>query len=98
MSDGKMIYLYDAIEALKRDEALVKAFGYQRAIDAVMELPSAQPERKKGTWIFVRVEEAGNVLYECSECGKGDIHAPEVSVSYCWNCGADMRGEKDATN
>jgi len=34
-----------AIDALKRDEALVRAFGYQHAIDAVQALPSAQPER-----------------------------------------------------
>lgn len=33
-----------AIDALKRDEALVRAFGYQHAIDAIQELPSAQPE------------------------------------------------------
>ena len=33
-----------AIDALKRDEALVRAFGYQHAIDAVQALPSAQPE------------------------------------------------------
>ena len=58
-------------------------------------LPSAQPERKQGEWIYVRGEEAGNALYMCSECGKGDIHAPEVKVSYCWNCGADMRGDSD---
>lgn len=70
-----------------------------RGIDAVMcalhDLPPAQPERKTGKWIFVRGEEAGNALYECSACGKGDIHAPEVKVSYCWNCGADMRGEQN---
>ena len=34
-----------AIDALKRDEALVRAFGCQHAIDAVQALPSAQPER-----------------------------------------------------
>ena len=33
-----------AIDALKRDEALVRAFGYQHAIDAVQALPSAQRE------------------------------------------------------
>ena len=52
-------------------------------------------KRKRGKWIFIRGEEDGNALYECSECGKGDIHAPEVMVSYCWNCGADMRGDSD---
>lgn len=31
-----------AIDALKRDEALVRAFGYQHAIDAVQALPSVE--------------------------------------------------------
>ena len=56
---------------------------------------SAQPERKPGKWIFVRGEEAGNALYMCSACGKGDIHAPEVRVPYCWNCGAEMTQDRE---
>lgn len=67
----------------------------EKDVTRLLSLPSAQPERKTGKWIFVRDEEAGNALYMCSECGKGDIHAPEVKVSYCWNCGADMRGGQD---
>ena len=59
------------------------------------ELPSAQPERPKGEWIHIRDEEDGNALYECSVCHKGEVHVPIVEVSYCWNCGADMRGEQD---
>ena len=47
-------------------------------------------ERKTGKWIFIRDEENRNALYECSVCHKGDIHAPEVEVKYCWNCGARM--------
>jgi len=58
-------------------------------------LPSAQPERPKGEWIHIRDEEDGNSLYECSVCHKGEVHVPIVEVSYCWNCGADMRGEQD---
>lgn len=33
-----------AIDVLKRDEALVRAFGYQHAIEAIQALPSAEPE------------------------------------------------------
>lgn len=33
-----------AIEALRRAEALTKAFGYHNVIDTIRELPSAQPE------------------------------------------------------
>ena len=48
----------EAIDALKRDEALVRAFGYQHAIDAVQALPSAQPERMTNRqWIdFLSVQ------------------------------------------
>ena len=66
---------------------------HQEDIDAINALPSAQPERKKGKWIFIREEEGGNALYSCSVCGKGEVHVPIVQVSYCWNCGADMRGK-----
>lgn len=51
--------------------------------------------RKKGKWIYIRTEDNGNALYECSVCHKGEVHVPIVNVSYCWNCGADMRGNKD---
>ena len=33
-----------AIEALKRAEALTRAFGYHFVIDTIRELPSAQPQ------------------------------------------------------
>ena len=38
-----------AIDALKREEALVRAFGYHNAIDAIRELPSAQRKVLKYT-------------------------------------------------
>lgn len=49
-------------------------------------LPSAQPERKRGEWTDDNA---------CPFCGfqpwyERDIH----SLSFCPNCGADMRGEK----
>lgn len=33
-----------AIEALRRAEALTRAFGYHNVIETIRELPSAQPE------------------------------------------------------
>ena len=63
--------------------------GLTDAYNLICQLPSAQPERKKGKWINGY----------CSECGK---HAPFWAMastyyksSYCPNCGADMRGEQD---
>ena len=98
------IYRQAAIDAVKCG-ALSAAMVYGRTdegstalyetVKAIKALPSAQPERNTGTWIFVRGEEAGNALYMCSECGKGDIHAPEVKVSYCWNCGAEMTQDRE---
>ena len=34
-----------AIEALRRAEALTKAFGYHNVIETIRELPSVQPQR-----------------------------------------------------
>ena len=79
--------------------------------NAISELPSAQPERKKGRWIPVDSYSAfggdeatwiahGNpvAFYYCSEC-KEQAYAGEdgepLLTAYCPNCGADMRGEQD---
>lgn len=32
--------------------------------------------------------------YECSNCGMGDQHNPNVNVPYCWFCGAKMDEEQ----
>ena len=42
MSD--LISRKSAIEALRRAEALTRAFGYHNVVDTIRELPSAQPE------------------------------------------------------
>lgn len=52
------------------------------AMDAIRDLPSAQPERKKGRWI---------VYYECPKCGE----ITKDFTEYCPFCNADMRGEED---
>ena len=59
------------------------------------ELPSAQPERKKGKWI----NRSLNILYPewerytCSVCGE---HSNRYD--YCPNCGAKMDEEKENTH
>lgn len=64
---------------------------------ALLELPSAQPERKKGKWIPQDHNKtngmASTLVYyypKCSVCGHCDNY-----TNFCSNCGADMRGEQD---
>ena len=59
--------------------------------NVVSNLPSAQPERKKGEWIETEFLK----LRECSCChvrwGMYDVE----NFNFCPNCGADIRGEQD---
>ena len=76
-----------AIDAVLRAEALVRAYGYRYAVDAVRELPAVQPVRLKGQWTDNNA---------CPFCGfqpwyERDIH----TLSYCPNCCADMRKDGD---
>lgn len=65
------------------------------AIKAFEEMPSAQPERKKGRWLL-----DNNCYYEirymCSEC-KLPFHVETIMMKpswrFCPNCGAIMDGE-----
>lgn len=66
---------------------------------AIENLPSAQPERKKGWWIAQNIHNC-HTDFECSECGyiHNFIHLygkPTADYTYCPNCGSDMKGEDD---
>mgnify|MGYP006988847330 CR=1 FL=1 len=64
--------------------------------NVLSDLPSVQPERKKGKWI-------GNPRHQaCSECritycipDGQDGTLDMTFYNYCPNCGADMRGRQD---
>lgn len=49
-------------------------------------------------WKFVAgPDEDNNLQVMCSNCGAGDLQAVDVTVPYCWKCGARMDGgERDA--
>ena len=50
-------------------------------------------ENRHGHWI-----KDGQYQYRCSNCGEyihGDADATPDINKFCWNCGADMRGEKN---
>ena len=97
MSD--LIYRDQAIEAISKLPVKVDNLGYTWMIagDALKQLddiPPAEPERKKGKWLFhiddLFPEES---TQECSIC-----HAEESikiqNDNFCPNCGAEMRGER----
>ena len=49
-------------------------------------------------WIYYGdVNEDGNCEANCSACGAGDAHRPDLknAIPYCWNCGARMDGEAE---
>ena len=90
--DGDTISRKMAIEAMG---IINDSICEQQAVDALCELPSAQPERKTGKWI--NVNEGKWNTYEvlkCSVCGEMDNRMTRAD-NYCPNCGADMRGESD---
>jgi len=70
----------------------------------IEDLPSAQPERKHGKWVYAKgswCTPGGDPVWECSECGKGRHVYGVEHGSYgrdvadgqwvsCPNCGAEM--------
>ena len=57
------------------------------AYKALAELPSAQPERKKGKWIY-----NSPVTMKCNQCGLVIKDWDWHRFKYCPNCISDMRG------
>mgnify|MGYP002515806251 FL=1 len=78
-----------AIEALKRAEALTRAFGYHNVIDTIRELPTAE---KKGKWVLTDYPD--EQTYKCSVCNEIWTFIVGTPVDngafFCPNCGARM--------
>ena len=68
-------------------------------IEDMKELPSAQPEQRKGKWIETHertlFSNPDSITYVCSECGyrQYTLYGTPPITNFCPNCGADMRGE-----
>ena len=65
-----------------------------RAESIIGNLPSAQPERRKGEWI----EDDSDwfeTMFKCSECGALIKKEDKFRSFFCYHCGADMRGEQE---
>ena len=84
------IYLTDG-------EKIVSIKEVDKAYNAVLALPSAQPEQKKGTWVY----KEDLKQYYCSECGYPSLTYDDTYIygmdlpNFCEDCGADMRGEQE---
>ena len=81
--------LRDNLQALAYDDwnqgvTTSWADAYSEFADMVEEMPTIEPERKKGKWFW------SEGMYSCDQC-----HAAFYETSpFCPMCGADMRGEQ----
>lgn len=104
---SKYIEVYTACNKLRRrlDElkTIVPPMHYDEVVHSanlIIRFLQEQPQEdvvklKRGKWVQTGdVDKDGNAWYECSFCHKGDCHAASQIVSYCWNCGAEMRKDK----
>lgn len=101
MSD--LIRREDALKALLKLPCKIDSDNYTwiRLSDAFgtidEDVPSAEPERKKGRWIE-QDDSWDGVYYECSVCKEAytliDGTPSDNLYHFCPNCGADMRYER----
>lgn len=58
----------------------------------IKNMPSAQPERRKGKWIVHKFSSNA----QCSECGMhfNDVYDMDNCDKYCRHCGTQMEGLK----
>ena len=98
MKIGDRIFVRGYIDEIRKDTVIVRNDGgYFGTIPSEVitgELPSVQPERKKGHWIEVD-DHYNRISGRCSACG-WESHLYEddvVGMNFCPNCGARMEGE-----
>ena len=81
-------------------DATQYSIGYADAINDVLKdiryMPSAEPERKTGQWIFKKIFPEDKSEFPvgylvCSNCGSH--HANAEPLKYCDNCGWKMEVE-----
>ena len=96
-------YVLDKFKALcdacgvgeKYEGVMCRCCYLDDGICIVEDAPSAEPERKKGKWIYDTERVMGDgwtySQYHCSECKYQQIGG---AVNFCPNCGADMRGDR----
>ena len=95
MSD--LIERQDALDALEKIGWIETKADKEYAVQLFTDLPSAQPERKKGKWIPQDLNKhygmtSTTVYYypKCSMCGESANY-----TNFCPNCGSYNGGEND---
>ena len=81
-------YIVDPNQAISEYEDNVFNYnsGLKSAVQAVVDLPSVQPESKHGKWI----QRGTTNIYSCSECKFEKILYGVKLPNYCDVCGAKM--------
>jgi hypothetical protein len=106
-SEGRKIIMSKSDDTISRQAAIdamaelqgkastkAELKGISKAWKRIKQLPSAQPERKKGKWIE---EDDGwdGVFWRCSECNEPfylvDGTPVDNGLRYCPNCGKGMK-------
>ena len=80
----------DSKEIYTNGSRLIPSFRVKQWLDHI-----AEPERKKGKWIYDTERVAGDgwtySQYHCSECKFQELGG---LANFCPNCGAEMRGAR----
>ena len=81
---------------IRREDALDAVNDCGICIQKIVDIPSAEPERKKGKWEYPRKFGHAHLLGKCSVCGKyeGAEWIVLDNPNFCPHCGSEMtRGE-----
>ena len=92
MKIGDRIFVRGYIDEIRKDTVIVRNDGGYFGTTWNEVTPSAQQERKKGTWLM-HSDFPGRLI--CSECGaQFDVwHWESEQMHFCPNCGAKMDGK-----
>lgn len=88
---GDLISREKALDGLKYEMkygAEIDRCGLDTAYDIIENLPSAEPERKKGKW----QRRKGSDCWECSQC-HAVLENEDLGMHnyyFCYHCGANM--------
>lgn len=91
---SNLIRRQDAIDLIEQFYAF-ESKSEQIALQIAMrDLPSAQPEPKRGKWERHYCKDGSPDGWQCDKC-KEWYYFGQTLPNFCPNCGADMRGEQD---